>query len=102
MSAWDHPAGPGCYLVVRELRVGAICVLCYHHALAYIVVRVIREDVPVCQQCGNALAARGCLSPGIVRRLMVIMLRRLTFDNVVARGRQLIDDYEVDEDTVVH
>lgn len=102
MSSWDHPAHPGCFLVVRELRVGEICVLCYHHALAYVVVRVIRDDVPVCQGCSNALAARGCLKPGIVRSMMAIMLRRLSFDNVTARGREMIENYEIDEHTVVH
>lgn len=100
---WDHPAHPGCYAAVRVNGVGEICVLCYHHVLAWSKVRVTKHgDVAVCQECGNALAARGAFRPAIVRALTDCLLRRLAFDNVLARSKQMIDDYEIDDDTVVH
>jgi hypothetical protein len=70
--------------------------------LAWSKVRLRRgHEVPVCQECGNVLAARQQFTPTMVRALMECLLRRLAFDNVVTRGRQLLDDYEIDEDTVV-
>lgn len=100
--AWDHPAQPGCYYRVRG-EVGEICVLCYYHVLSFTKVRVTKHgDVAVCQECGNVLARRGVFRPTIVRLLMDLMLRRLAFDNVTARGREMIENYEIDEHTVVH
>lgn len=100
---WDHPANPFCYARVREQQVGEICVLCYYHALAFSKVRIHKHgDVAVCQECGNALATRCAFTPRVVKALMEIMLRRLILDGVLARSKQMLDDIEIDEHTVVH
>ncbi len=101
-SPWDHPAHPGCYYVVRETGAGQICVICYHHVLMFSMVRVKRDDVPVCQTCGNALAERGALRPSIVQAMSACMLRRLILDSELAKYKQILDATEIDEDTVVH
>ncbi len=74
-------------------NIGRVCVLCYYHAASWSLVRVppsgvVRQvdEVPVCQECGNALGPH--FTPRIVGVLRDIMLRRLELDMVTARTRR--------------